>query len=714
MALVGFLPLAGSGQDLEFHLAPLTVGFLETDIDSESARFEEYRDLGSGLWIPSLRIFGDEDGGDRYLRFDATDVARDHARYRLAYGVWGRYRIDADYNKIQHLFGNEARFLFNRSGPARFEIPDPVQEMIESSDLSDSEIYEPLLASADRINLGLQRNRSRVGLELGMFGSTTWKLDYTHEDRTGSRPLAGSFGFGFLTEIPEPIDYDTTAASIQGEWQGSTSGLQFGYRYSQFENGNDVVIWDNPNRLVDAPNGGALGLFDLAPNNESSSIFVKGRTLIGERWRIQGSGSYSELTQDDPLQPYTINPLIVGIDAHTGTPFDASSRSNLPQDTADQKVAVLNLVFGVDGKIAEDWHVGMDYRHYDYDNQSDRIEFDGYIRFHAGWSGTPRITVPYSYGKDRLGLELAWTPSEAHRFELTYDLEEWDREFRETETTDEDIIGLQWTGRFSSRLTVRAGFETSDRTHGGYEVEAQEASFVEPEGINNQPTLRKFPQANRETDRFWSRAELFFADAWNLSIGVAAVDEDYPESEFGLVSDDVTEVDFEVGYTPGEHLSLFVFGHISDRDSFQRARQSGGQVSIDPLDDWELALDEANDTLGFGLTSVPHEGWKLAVDVRYAKSDGAADFSQPVGSNLSPLEGFDNYEDIELLSVDVRLDFELSEHSTLGLWYLYEDFTIDSFILQGLTNVLPSSLLLAAENGDYQANVLGVGWRVSL
>lgn len=63
------------------------------------------------------------------------------------------------------------------------------------------------------------------------------------------------------------------------------------------------------------------------------------------------------------------------------------------------------------------------------------------------------------------------------------------------------------------------------------------------------------------------------------------------------------------------------------------------------------------------------------------------------------------------MSVWLKVGYELSEHSTVGIFYLYEDYTIDSFIQQGLKPYLASTLLLVANDGDYQANVFGVNMR---
>ena len=87
--------------------------------------------------------------------------------------------------------------------------------------------------------------------------------------------------------------------------------------------------------------------------------------------------------------------------------------------------------------------------------------------------------------------------------------------------------------------------------------------------------------------------------------------------------------------------------------------------------------------------------------------NGKADIFSPPGGTPNTAFGFDNYEDIELFSISGKLDFTLNPHVGFGVWYLYEDYTIDSFIRQGLQNYLPGTLLLNANNGDWSAGVSG-------
>ena len=75
---------------------------------------------------------------------------------------------------------------------------------------------------------------------------------------------------------------------------------------------------------------------------------------------------------------------------------------------------------------------------------------------------------------------------------------------------------------------------------------------------------------------------------------------------------------------------------------------------------------------------------------------------------------FDNYEDIELLALALEIDFSVNPRMDVGLLYRYEDYTFESFNLEGLRPYLPSTLLLVANDGDYQADVVGIRVKLDL
>jgi MtrB/PioB family decaheme-associated outer membrane protein len=744
LLLAGAAGAASAADGFRFWVDALVIENLVTEVDTESAKVEEYRDLNSGLSMSKLKLYGASADGQRTLALRLYDVDREDARYQLDYGLAGSWDFSLDYNKIPHRFGNAGRMLFTRTGPGRYEIADPVQGALQAAVTANrsalnfaflSNLLAPYLATETEVDIGLRRDRTYARLDLAKSRAVAWSLEYANENREGTRPYGATFGFNNITELPEPIDYQTTDATLAGEWGGKRGGLKFGYRYSRFENEVSTLIWDNPFRLTSstdsgayqAPssssvNGSSIGFADLAPENEASTLFLNGRAKLGGAWWASGGLSYITMTQDDPLLPYTLNSSIVGIDFDHST-FNPTDVANLPVRNADTEVDVLTLNGDLGARFAEDWSFIVRYRYYDYDNQSSRIELPGYVRFHGVWEDIPRVTVPYAYTKQDLGAELGWDVTPTTNLALSYNLQTWDREFREVESSDDDVLKLTFDTRPGPKWSLRASYEIGDRSIDHYDVEAAEASFLDPAGANNQPGLRKYDEAAREYDAYSVQAQFYPAEAWSFFFGVSGRDEDYDESEQGLLTDEILQYNFEMGYAPGADTNFYLFGHLADREVFQAARQSGATPSLRPIDTWTVAFDEVTDTWGVGLNQKIGEKLTLDLSGSRSNSDGDADFTAfpgglPLGTTRPAATDFGNYEDVELTALRLKLDYTLSERAAVGLFYVYEDYTIDSFLLQGLLQganrfYLPGALLLDANNGDYQADLYGVKLKVS-
>jgi hypothetical protein len=464
-----------------FRFDPLVIGAMNTDVDTQSSKFQEYRDLSSGFFM-DFGLVG-EGSGDRYFDLDAVNVRRDDARYTLNYGVLGRYNILFDYNKIPHRFGNGGRMLFTRTSAGVYQIADPIQAALQGAVTAQfnanragvnfaflNGLVTPYLVTEQRVDIGLERDRTLARVDLGKMGRLAWGLEYTHENRNGTRPFGATFGFNNITELPEPIDYDTSGAEIAGEWSGANGGLRFGYRYSDFTNNVSTVYWDNPFRASSSTdanayqspgsgsiNGSAVGFADLAPDNKANLLFLNGRTRFGN-WFANGSASYNRMKQDDPLLPYTLNSSIVGINAN-GSTFNPTDPANLPARSADRKVDVTTLNAQLGTTFGESWGLTFHYRYYDYDNGSKEIEFPGYVRFHGVWEPIGRVAVAYSYNRQNYGAELGWDLARATRLTLRYDRESWDRELREVDSTDEDTFKLSLDSHPVERFTLHASYE---------------------------------------------------------------------------------------------------------------------------------------------------------------------------------------------------------------------------------------------------------------
>ena len=754
LACGALLPASAAAAGMVFHLDPAELEVLQQNVNSdadnfafrdenvrvESAKFQEYRDLGSGFRLRELHIWGDDPGSDRYFDFLGRNVGRRDARLGLDYGTWGGWGVKVDYNKIPHRFGNNALFLWNITGPGHFEIADPSQQAVQNAIAAQFAaspagvnyaflrgLLTPYLQAAGSLDIGLRRDRTDMTFELGKMAKLGWALQIQHENRNGFRPYGGSFGFGNAPEIVEPIDYDTSSAELRGEWNAKNAGVQFGYRYSRFKNDIATLYWDNPFRATNATDpsaysspgsgsigGAATGFADLAPDNNASLLFFNGRAKLGGSWWVKGRASYQVLTQDDALLPYTLNSAIVGLDEHRH-PFDPTNPANLPARNFDGKVKVANLAADAGTDLGQSFDLAFHYRYYDYDNQSGVIHFPGYVRFHAVWEDIERHNAPYSYTRETTTAELGWEVNRTSNLLLAVERRSWERSLQETANTDEDAVRLSFDTRAITNLALRASYERGDRSFDEYDNErGGGATFEEPESTNL-PGMRKFNQAERTYDLWMLQGDYTIGDNLTLTGSWQGRKDDYDKSAFGLQSADTMAYGLELGWALAAGRTLYVFANRDELDYFLQSRQSGATPSNDPLASWSGDFSDKTSTLGVGFNCDPCAGkWTADVSGRYSKTAGFLDLFSPPGG--SPDVAFDipNYDDVTLWAIDGRIDYRFTDHFSTGISWLYEDYEINSFLTRGLIPFLPAAPLLDLVNGGYQGNVFGAHLKIEM
>lgn len=721
-------PLRAEGFSL--FIDPVKIERIWTDLDANSSKFQEYRDLRNGLRLSLLRFGADTADFRRAFEVQVINADRDDSFYGLSYDVAGSYRFNLTYDKIPHRFGNDGTILYTQTSPGRFEIADPIQQALQTFAIANQSrltfpllkgALQPFLDTEQPLDIGLVRRRSQATFEFGKARNFSWGLEYRQEERDGSRAFGTSFGFNNVTELPEPIDYDTSDAILSADWKWSGSLLRVGYRASKFKNNVSTLTWDNPWRFTDssdanaysAPgtgsvNGSARAEFDLAADNDANSIFANGRFKVGDKGWLQASIDRTEFKQDDNLLGFTLNNSV----RTPGGAF-AANRATQPHSTADRESTMTKMALSYGTQFGDGWSFDAKYDYLDYADDSRRLSFIGYVRFDAVWEDIPRITVPFSWTRDVLSASIGKDFGKGGDLGLYYKIEGWDREFRETESTDEDLFGLTYDVRLAKGI-LRARYEKGDRSIDHYETEAQEASFVHPEGINNLPALRKYDQAARQTDRIEASYDMPIGERFGLNLAVSDRQADYDESRFGLTVEDQLGYNIELSYEAGAGNNFFVFANLADRDVSIRGRQSGATPSTNPLDDWDVDFTEGNDIFGLGWNFDPSKTWHVSLAGQQSKSDGKATFFSPPGGSPNLAFGFSNYEDYKLVGAQAKVEYKPSDKFSVGLRSMYEKYTIDSFIRQDLANYLPGALLIFANDGDYKAILWGLSFKVRM
>ena len=121
----------------------------------------------------------------------------------------------------------------------------------------------PDLSTAPKTNIELQtlREKFTAGYRNTMLDDWDFNVDYSHEHRTGTRPLGIGWGVGTSAdnprpstgsiEVPQPLDDRTQNANASGEYAGTTPwgtrwNTSLKYSGSFYSNDNKSIDVDNP------------------------------------------------------------------------------------------------------------------------------------------------------------------------------------------------------------------------------------------------------------------------------------------------------------------------------------------------------------------------------------------------------------------------------------------------------------------------------------
>ena len=714
-----------------FTLGRIDFGVQGTEVDTDSSKFREYRELPNGPVLPFLRLFGEQK-----VRYDVIveNGFQDDARYRLFADI-GPIRIAGDYNLIPHRFGNDGKTLLHETSRGVLVIDDTIQRSnqtaLEAQFAANrnainfgflSNLVAPQLAAANEVDVALLRRRG--SLEVGLTPDRPFdvKVSYFQERRTGDRQAGTSFGFGNVVESLEPIEYRTEDWGISAEVARPWGLVRGAAHYNTFENDVDALLFDNPFRVTDstdpsayqAPgsasvNGPTRGRVDLSPDNEAvtGSLGVMLRIPV---WgsRLTADASTSRWTQNRRFLPYTVNTAIT-------SPFRADDPANLPQSSLDGEIDVSTLSLFFTSRPTRALGFTARYRVYDLSNDTNRIEFPGYVRFDAVWEEIPRISVPYSYKRTQADAIVSYDIGPA-TVEGGYRYVGFDRTFRETEATRENILTAAVSLRAFGWAVLRAGFETGDRDRDDYDsLHGEEASFLEPGPGTNLPALRRFDQARRDVDRFTGLLQLT-PGGGNLTFSLSYfyANEDYSAEEvvdasglrYGLIETTYDSFTAEADYSPSDRWNVFGFYTREMNENVQRGRQSGATPSTDSRSDWTSDVRDEVDSFGAGANVVLlPDKLDLRLFGRYQDVEGRNDLFSPPGGTPDVAFPIPNFDDTRIWTARADLEYRLAKLWSVVLGGWLERYEVDDSATTGLGNYVPGSFFIAANDGSYKGKV---------
>ncbi len=675
----GLLPAQSVGPEaLSLRAYPgwtfLESGVRRTSGDSSVAKFSEYRNVPSGVFVRNFILDSALPMSGSYFRLQSRENSEKDLHALAGAGVYGRYKITANWNRIYHEVVTAGRNSYVRSGPGQFSLPSGFQA----------------LQSAPRQNLAVERNS--VGLGLTVTPSEAWdlRLQYSPERRTGYRPSGNTFGFT-VVELPEPVEYRTRDVKASAEVAKPKWAVQASSEISLFRNEVKALEWTGLLQPGQRAAAGASGRRALDPDNTAQNLTLSGALQLARSARIVATVSPGWMRQNEAFVPFTIDPAIQGRPDYPA----------LPARSLNGSKQTLMMNYLLTGKAGKQFGYNARYRSYRLDNETPSLRFSGYVPYDSTPSvfteAAPRSrrNLPYAYRKQNVNLEWVWEPGKTSAARWFYEWEAWDRTYRDVKRSNEHTAGASWDWMNRGGWGLQALMQHSRRRPERYDPDYFLASFPAGTGIfalPQLPGLRRVDQAART--RNYGTVSLQAPATESISVSAAyTVDRAFfEESRYGDLYDLNDSASFDLSYLVTPSISLFAdYTHEKFRyalRSRQRLDASPiGPASDSPGNDWESNIRDSVHTWGVGLNAGMFRN-RLAVDANYGFSQGD-NVTATMALGNPAAEGFlatsaENYPKLgnRFQRLAVSLKFALSDRVFYRIEYAHERYKESDLALE--------------------------------
>jgi MtrB/PioB family decaheme-associated outer membrane protein len=711
--------------------------------ETGSSKFNEYRDLQPGPF-GNLDFLVEDPNAVTYLWGDFGNIGYDDQHYALEAGQWGRFRMFGEYAELPHVFGNNAHTLYRYFGSHMLDFPDALQTSLAAApdNATRSTLLGAGLAGARSTPLDYLLRTARGGFVFDPCEDVEFESGYRLVAREGRKPFSLGFGSpgGTFTNFAGPVDERTHEFTADARFGHGPWNFEVGYLGSFFDNQLSHVTVDNPLRLTDAPTANpnnfnaGMGRISLAPDNSLNSVHATGAYELPFEFpaRIASTFSYGLRKQDEDFLPHTINSLL------TGDPLLA-----LPQDSLDGRVHTYlsNTVLTL--RPLPDLDLRGRYRYYKYDNETPVLEFPGHVVNDENLDGEELFNAPNDYERQQASFDASYHFTRMLTVRAGPFWDRWSRSReREVATLDEYGGKLAVDLRPARWALVRADYLLGRRNGSQYNPYAFLAATLDPAEVPGAITtgqlaqLRKYDEADRDRHEVKLLSQFMLREDLDVSFSGGWARYAYPDSRFGVRSDQRWNVGTEFGYQPADWVSMSAWYSFENLSLVQKSRWRSRTfappivVTDDPLNNWDSESADRIHTLGARLdfVVVPEKldlGFSYSFEYGNAKTraNGAAGCAPLPSCTASDGGNGVDYPSIEdrLQTFATTLRYHIDEHFSIEGTYAYEMFSLADFRVDGLNPYMPNSnvngsggvspsldVFLGDRIGDYDAHIFAL------
>ncbi|MBI3940960.1 MAG: MtrB/PioB family outer membrane beta-barrel protein [Acidobacteria bacterium] len=618
---VFFLPEKAFAQDVERKKGHVEFGVRQLYGERASAKFTEYRHIPQGFFVQHFGLdLDDLLNNSFFANFQGRETLERDQNYLLDLGKYRKYQFQFRWDQTPHLFTTTGKSFFLEPSAGVFTVPGPLRSLLvpppppapAQTTQQRQVLLQDALQDARLLDLSLRRDIGSGTFTYVPAPHWDLGLQYSREKQVGHRPFGTTMYFGFVNELPEPINYMTHKVKLGTEYGSETGGFQLDYSSSIFNNRVSTLVWDNPFRNVDAVDNPSRGRLDLYPDNSAHKFSFAGAANMPYSTRLMASIAPGWMRQNDAFLPFTTNtaiPVCPSNYAFPALPRPAASLcvpSGLPASDLDGRKQTLAMNFKLASRGISALPLSVSYRSYDYNNDSRSLIFNDYVASDMHVSGMARRNLPFGYSRKNLGLDAGLEFLKNSSVAFLYQWERLDREHRDLEQADEHTVGFKFDFNALDWLLLKASYRHSDRDAEHYEADEESFPIGEgPFGMGQIHELRKLDEAARKRHRAEVVLQMDPSETYGFAASYGTTQDDFAESLYGLQKDINYNYTFEFTFNPHRAVSLFAEYTREKYKYRQRSRQrtpaSATAAANDSANnDWESVRRDLVDNWAVG------------------------------------------------------------------------------------------------------------------
>jgi MtrB/PioB family decaheme-associated outer membrane protein len=653
----------------------------------------------------------DLSNSDSQWRVSVSDLGLDTREGEAIWGSADSLRVNFGFDSQIQVRNNSGETPFNGSSTLRLP-----EDWVTGSTTGD---FSQLDASLRQFDRELERDTLFAGLQMKLSDHWHLNTNLSYEEKQGDGDTAGAMyvdaSSGDAALLPMSIDYRTTEFDLGLTYSNGKLNLEGRVDYSDFDNKDDILIWQNPYRSRYPDSSGGLG---LAPDNEHLQGRITGQYIITPTARFQFDGSYAVTEQDQGYLDYSVNPSATVDEPLPRNSFDGEAQTG----TFNAKLWLRPLK-----KL--DFDLFYKGRERDYDNPRDGYR---YIRGDGLSQPGQALTVyntSHHFQSQTMGIEGTYRMPMRSRLQLEYAYELVERENAAVEETKEDRFTLGYRIQPMDNVTARVELLYGNRQADTYNWDQRYYALLDAELINatpenqryiNHPELSQHYMSNR--DREQGKLDLTWTptESWHLNFNMLLQDDDYDKTYTGLRYSYWQRFHLSASYNPSRDLSATVYGGLDRYESEQMGRSFRGGAeknafeiypplpqASDPDRDWRMDVNDDSITLGANINWQLSETIALEADYSFVDTESDQDYRSYGAADVNPQD----MPTIEttLHHFEASGSWQMREDLSLKLDYQYYRYSSDDWALQGVqADTIDNVLTFGARNPNETIHYVGV------